>query len=483
MTPKKRALLIGSSYKGSHELPGAPNDVKIMLRVLKLYGFPIEDESLVKTLCGSSATRERILGDWQELRDKTGKGDIVVIYYSGHGAMVDPDITNKQKSRIQFLVPYDFDASLETWNGILDSEISQLLKGITSKTKNVTFILDCCHSARLGRNGAPGISGRPKALDFPKSDYSKISKHAEQLRSTGRLLEDDNWINPHVLRISAAAADEVAWEMDSGGYPSGVLTSNLALLMNNPAVPLSWRTLMLAVSARVEQRFGKDEKPQQPRSAGPDNRYPFSTESMWSRVFLAKTEEDYTGICGGRVHGISEGDTFKLVPIEPPQDGPVPECEVEVNSVNGFSASALAITEQEHGFPSNLAYAFPCKRSHRWPILFPSNLPYTHAWLDHSSYFRECRPNEKYLVEFQHTENQVVLRSQTAELGRRNLGDNLTLEDAIIQLFPSAEAFAQAQYIVALESGDDEETLRSSVEFEIGKKINTKKHPLLTGQM
>jgi hypothetical protein len=213
MASTKRALLIGSSFG---DLPGTENDVNAMVSALKNHGFHMDN---MKTLRGSNAPRQNILDAWQKLISDSSDGDSVVIYYSGHGGLAEwkgsdsveqhAESEVEAPKRIQFLVPSDYDDRLEHWSGILDDEISRLLLDTTTKTPNVTYILDCCHSSRLGRD-PQGFRAWPKALSTSTSDYNKVLEHRKQLKESNRLPEGDCWTNPGVVRIAAAADVESA---------------------------------------------------------------------------------------------------------------------------------------------------------------------------------------------------------------------------------------------------------------------------------
>lgn len=317
--PLKRALLIGSSYGG---LPGTENDVNTMVRILKRYGFDSTKD--ITKLCGRDATRHNILTEWNRLTTETIQiGDTVVIYYSGHGGLAEPPHDSsknfdQEPNRIQFLVPYDFDDKMEHWNGILDAELSLLLLKTTARTANVTYILDCCHSARLGR--APNGSHQPQAKVL-KFNYELILDHMKQLRNEKKLLESEFWINPDVVRIAAAGDREAAWQhRNASGQDVGIMTEKLDALMNGPGSQLSWRSVMLGIKALVELEFPNDKDSQQPRSAGADMRIPFSLIRRSSRALIALVGDEYTLIEGGAVHGIEKGDEFTLIPFRSQED-------------------------------------------------------------------------------------------------------------------------------------------------------------------
>src|SRR4051794_5955999 len=121
--PSKRALLVASPFRG---LRGPPNDVEKVAKILGHLDFDIT------RCCGTSATRDGILSAWRRLIEKTSPGDAVVIYYSGHGGIVESpgkpgqglqDLDLATPWRYQFLVPMDFDKSTSgDFRGVLDVE-------------------------------------------------------------------------------------------------------------------------------------------------------------------------------------------------------------------------------------------------------------------------------------------------------------------------------------------------------------------------
>jgi hypothetical protein len=492
-TPARRALLIGSSYG---DLPGTENDVDTMARILERYGFDIQNN--VTRLCGSDATRKNILDEWNGLASSSTKnGDVVVIYYSGHGGLAEPLKKEKtseqdseqdpeqQLSRIQFLVPSDFDPTLKDWRGILDAEISLLLLKTTGRTPNVTYILDCCHSARLGRRPDKRHTHRPKVLKF---DYNIILKHMKQLRDNNALLENEFWSNPDVVRIAAAGDREAAWQyQNAAGQDVGIMTEKLDLIMKGPGSQLSWRSIMLGVKALVELEFPKDKDSQQPRSAGADIRVPFSLARRASRALLAVIRDEFTIIEGGRVHGVHVGDEYTLIPFNSREletatatvahvDGErrdhaqaqfdqrerIETTNARVASVNGFTAVTFQITQSN--FPANMALALPLRRHRPWPVNFPAHHQHIQELLGRSDFFKRCGPNEESLLEFRVHDECIDLYGGGTQLGRRQGNDRSNIE----RLFSVAHMFAQAQDILSVQGGEGDEQFNPNIEIELG---------------
>src|SRR5213078_770664 len=92
------------------------------------FGFKI-------TRCiNGSASRAGIIAAYQALIEVAKEADTVVIYYSGHGSYVE----DKTGRRVQYLLPTDWIDDENTFNGIVDTELSDLLAKLTAKTTNVT---------------------------------------------------------------------------------------------------------------------------------------------------------------------------------------------------------------------------------------------------------------------------------------------------------------------------------------------------------
>ena len=401
----------------------------------------------------------------------------------------------QQPDRIQFLVPHGFDDSLERWEGILDSEISLLLLKTTRRTSNVTFILDCCHSARLGRAPNGTDAPRPKVLKY---DYSVLFKHMKWLRSEKRLLENEFWSNPDVVRIAAAGDREAAWQYkNSSGQDVGIMTEKLDYVMRGGEI--SWRSIMLGVKALVEVEFPKEKDSQQPRSAGTDIRTPFSLTRKGSNAFLAVVGDSYTIIEGGQVHGINRGDEFTLIPFHSQSDidatsTTAPDKDFDKNgiqvrsaqrdrtntitakvtSVNGFTAMVSKVSKTT--FRTSLALALPIRRHNLWPIWVPSNLGQVKELLSASGFFRTCESKDEAVLEFrQDVDNQekISLYGRGHSLGSRRLRDQSDIEN----LLSVAHIYAQSRAILSIEGGEDDEEFSPNIEIELGTVCEYEKLP------
>jgi hypothetical protein len=277
---------------------------------------------------------------------RSSKDDVVVIYYSGHGGLVESKLdagkSNEQKGsqkpwRYQFRVPIDYDQTMnEDFRGILDVEISHMLRDTTEKTHNVTIILDCCHAGRMSRDPSHGDKASPRSL--PEVQYHDISGYVRCLRESGQLRgETDLEGNPNAVRIAAAATTETAWEYQTAqGQWNGIMTEALTRAIDEAnGHDVSWRITLFRVRELVNAEFSQ----QHPQIEGPDTRLHFSLQQMIHGVLLLKMEDDIAIIQAGRVAGVREGNTYAIMPFgSESADDKTQIAEARVTHVNGFKA-------------------------------------------------------------------------------------------------------------------------------------------------
>ena len=125
-------------------------DVALMDRSLSPLGFS------TTRITGAEASASGIRARYRELIDYSGPDDAAVVYYSGHGGHVrDPAAVDTGRPEwLQFLVPSDaHEPAGEMPRVILAEELDLLGRELTARTRNATVVLDCCHAARMSRDG------------------------------------------------------------------------------------------------------------------------------------------------------------------------------------------------------------------------------------------------------------------------------------------------------------------------------------------
>ncbi|KAI1141530.1 hypothetical protein F5Y05DRAFT_264882 [Hypoxylon sp. FL0543] len=514
----KKALLIASPFRG---LRGPINDVERMDKVLRGMGFETFQCS------GPAATRAGILEAWQRLIDEICADDAVVVYYSGHGGLAaSPEPADRSFEapdppapwRYQFLVPMDYDDEVDEagsdsdgedstadFRGILEVELSALVRDTTARTRNFTLILDCCYAGRMARDPTAIDVVAPRTIststttagsDGHCSRFAAISRHAERLSRRGLLPADLNAEqNPHAVRIAAAAAGETAWEYRSDingvdGVWHGALTEALLCVLEgmggenlgpageggSHAAATSWRTVMLRVAELVNVRFPY----QHPEVAGPADRLPFQVRELVDGAFHIRMEGNSTKaavIQAGRISGVREGNVYTVVPFgaKGAAGGASAKWlgEATVTSATAFKAKADFIPRdaaRDTKLPPEGALAFlKYDAPYRWPVLVPSGYEGLATTVQKSRFIRPRSPDDADLVlaEFRERPDRMTLHNNRG----REIASTSTDEESPSweeRLVQAAEQLARGQHLLSLSSPDGGHLLQHEMEVNLG---------------
>ena len=160
----KRALVIGIDDYAGCPLDGCVNDASELAEVLKKNGdgspnFDVHTEYNVQT-ARELTVRIRSLF--------AGEGDVALLYFSGHGALVGNDNG--------YIATPDYAPGIE---GVSLKDILSLAN--KSRFKSRVVILDCCHSGNLmeprtGDCGAPSIAKGVAIIAACRSDESAMEE-------------------------------------------------------------------------------------------------------------------------------------------------------------------------------------------------------------------------------------------------------------------------------------------------------------------
>ena len=143
------ALIIGiDEYANTSKLSGAVADAKAMKQYLEKH-FRVPEANIV-SLFNEEASRLEIIKAFRKLRDNEliEKGDPTVIYYSGHGCERPAPDAWGPGSKIQCLVPQDYEAVgtelIRDRAPIPDRVIGALLEDIAEKKgDNILSAIPC----------------------------------------------------------------------------------------------------------------------------------------------------------------------------------------------------------------------------------------------------------------------------------------------------------------------------------------------------
>ncbi|PTL82495.1 hypothetical protein DAT35_16925 [Vitiosangium sp. GDMCC 1.1324] len=295
-TMRGHALILGSQ---THGLTGVLGDAERMADALGALGFG------VLRCVGAEATREGILQGYRRLIEVCAPGEAAFVYYAGHGAR-----SPEPEDGFQFIVPADFERSTEEdFRGITSLELSVLLAELTTKTRNVAVVLDCCFSARMSR----GLGLVPRAL--PEVPLPVVRAHLARLRARSSALGGLHVeSNPHAVRLVASALDESAYEYTNArGVRTGLLTDAfLEVLEEARGLRVSWGQLGRRVRERVLARCPR----QRPELEGPGRRLLFLLEELEQELALPYfPERNRHWLRGGRLHGVHLEDEYAIMPL------------------------------------------------------------------------------------------------------------------------------------------------------------------------
>jgi hypothetical protein len=507
----KKALLIASPFRG---LQGPTNDVDKMDKALQGIGFETSQCS------GSDATRAGILRAWQQLIDDICLNDAVVVYYSGHGGLVAsaeptdrsfkvPDLPTPW--RYQFLVPMDFgdfddadsdkegDEEGETsFRGILDLELSTLVRATTARTPNLTLILDCCYAGRMARDPTAATMVAPRTISTTTTGsggsskrFATVARYADRLQRLGHLHPDlhvDQ--DPCTVRVAAAAAGETAWEYcsEAEGAWHGALTEALVCVLggggggggSDGGVGVSWRTILLRVAELVNVRFPY----QHPEVAGPADRVLFQVREVTEGAFNIRSEGGDAGLAviqAGRVLGVREGNVYTVIPFGVDRAAAVAAGTVEMmlGEARVISATAFKATvefvprDPARGvqLPTEGALAFlRYDALYRWPVALPPGCKWLANMVQTSRFIRARSPDDDgdlVLAEFREGPDAITLHNNRG----REIASASTTNASLGQrdrLFESAEQLARGQHLLSLSNEALDDVLQHGVDVKFG---------------
>ncbi len=168
---KGHALVVGiANYANVNTLPTAVlNDATDLASVLTNPDLCGYDLGRVHVLFDGEATLAKLRAHFTNLAAAAAPDDTVVIYFSGHGALIGgPDNTSA-------LLPVDFVPTSPDATSLSESELSALLKRV--QARKLVILLDACHAA-----GAASIKHHadapPAMLGYDEKSLDRLAQGA-----------------------------------------------------------------------------------------------------------------------------------------------------------------------------------------------------------------------------------------------------------------------------------------------------------------
>ena len=177
----QRALLVGVSelvnQPQSLWLQAPRNDVILMRDTLLKQGFKAEDISVLADGVGGSVLpeAERIHDALRHILKQSNAGDMVVLYFSGHGVRTqDASKTYQEPDALaENFLARDVRGTLASKvsgvvleGGIKDVEVGAWIKAFLAKDVFVWSLFDTCSAASMTRSGSPALSSLSEDVKF-----------------------------------------------------------------------------------------------------------------------------------------------------------------------------------------------------------------------------------------------------------------------------------------------------------------------------
>ena len=381
----KWALLIGVNeyiYDGIPDLKGCETDVELMRKVLTTkYGFPKENIGVVLS---EEATKENMVAALKEwLIEKPKAGDIVILYYSGHGVQIADTSGDEEDGFDEAFCPTDVklnESKTEFLNVLLDDELDELLSQIP--TDNVTAILDSCHSGTATKSLISVGMSQSRVINrdllLVANQNPKPPKNEKPPQGSSRAPG-----NPSHVVITGCDDHEVSQERtwyspDTGYFRSGVLTKYLVDELNQQQPDITYTDLM----ARIRQKIGTGAV-QTPQLYGDTERPIFSTRQPAGDIetvsITAKPYVVITNTIGGEliinagsIHGVTKGSIYAVYSSEDMEFSGRELGQIQISKVTldtstatrierplvveGLIVQACRAVEIEHAFPKDNLY-------------------------------------------------------------------------------------------------------------------------------
>ncbi len=330
MTKNIYALLVGIDNYHPDSIPQVPplkgciNDIKavedyLRERIVKDSEWQlVEPEDQPWILLDSDATRQAIIDGFQQHLCNADSDDVVLFYYSGHGAQekAPEEFWELEADRLnETLVCYD--SRTESGRDLADKELAYLISKVGRNNPRVIIFLDCCHSGSGTRDLPPEVTVRRAVVDSRERPlnsfiFAKDEAALNELLTSSRNLEKKTTglVLPqgkHVL-FSACRDYELAKEyLAEDGQHRGAFSYFLLQTMHRTNGNITYRDLARNINALVSGKV-KEQSPQVEASDPEDLDRHFLGGAIQERPIyftLTHSKKDNSWIIdGGVIHGI-----------------------------------------------------------------------------------------------------------------------------------------------------------------------------------
>ena len=321
LAQSKRALVVAiGRYEDTRNWKpiSSVQDLPYIRAGLHRFGFT---DDRIDTLKNEDATKAGILAALDRLADKTGRGDVVVFYFCGHGQQImdDNGEPDEQDGYDESIVPYDAKGVYNPTgyggeNHLRDDELGMKLAAVSSKAGhegNLLVMIDACHSGSATRADAFRVA-RGSDKPFASPDYVPANIIKFDGPSKGFSEKPDAMGN--MVFISASGPDQLNYQTrDEKGAPVGSLSYAFAKACMELSPGDDYGLLFEKVKARIQA----DIPTQVPILEGDGRRQVFSGRftQVAERVVVNNaswSSDSAFWFDRGFLHDLTEGSTLHL---------------------------------------------------------------------------------------------------------------------------------------------------------------------------
>ena len=322
------ALLVGiNEYASIRPLRGCEQDVRRVSSFLEKH-VSSRFQLHIKTLLSGQARKSEIVWAFKThlIRDDVKAGDVVLFYFSGHGAEEDADEvfwSVETNRKLQVLACHDSAWHEKGKSFLADKELRYLINQAAKPGIEVVVITDCCHSGDNTRLILDSYQERlyDKGKTRHWDDFifgGEFSKDKLTTHSLEDLLPQGTHIH-----MAACASHESAWEEVETG---GIFTTALLHTLDMSKGSISYLEIKNKIRNFVGTRF--NQSPQfysvgANKAAGEMNPGLFKLflggtmkdKPLSAEVYFSKPQQKWI-LDKGAVYGVTktwEGDTQRIV--------------------------------------------------------------------------------------------------------------------------------------------------------------------------
>jgi hypothetical protein len=472
--PVKRALIIAiGDYPDSLGWGkiSSTNDVPLIKRTLEGQGFK---EQYITLITDQKATKTGIVNAMNNLIRSSGKGDIVVIHYSGHGQQISDDDGDEIDKLDETLVSWDAPAYYnEGYTGekhLRDDEFGELISALRVKLGTdgqVLVFMDSCHSGTGTRGEKPAVKIRggldpliiPEFESITPGSLTEVEKGFGMSEAPMGTRGTGGEMAPMVL-FAGASFNELNYEtLDEKGNGVGSLSYSITKVFTEMEEGITYRTFFNKVHASMSTVAPR----QTPMLEGDIDYKVFNGTVVEQEPYFSITDilnEKEIRINGGKIMNLAIGDIMGLFPAGTSSiTGIQPTVKGRIISTENFTS--IVQFENNHNINNLLNY---------WVFITEQNFENRKVGISIKSFTEKAIENNireeltgLSLIAQDEIKPDLVISESAKKIIVKTASDDMIYEEipltnpeSIDQIILSVKRYAQSKFIKELQLNDPE---------------------------